>query len=112
MTYISADLRRLVIKRANQCCEYCLVNQEDRSFPFEVDHIIAEKHLGTTSEDNLAWACYLCNGYKGSDLGSIDWNGTGKLTPLYNPRQEKWGDHFRVNYDNGEIETLSPQGRV
>lgn len=71
MTYVSAGLRRDVIERAGNCCEYCGVSQEDRVMPCEVDHIIAEKHGGTTTFDNLCWSCYLCNGYKGSDIGSL-----------------------------------------
>jgi hypothetical protein len=46
MTYISAALRRLVIERASGCCEYCRMQVADRLLPFEVDHVIAEKHGG------------------------------------------------------------------
>ena len=46
MTYISDALRRLVIERAQHCCEYCLLSDEDSFLPFEIDHIIAEKHGG------------------------------------------------------------------
>jgi hypothetical protein len=65
--------------------------------PYEVDHIIAEKHGGSSTSENLCWSCYLYNGYKGSDIGSIDWDGSGKLTPLFNPRRDSWNNHFRLN---------------
>jgi len=56
MTYISAALRRLVIERAGNCCEYCLVSQADNFLPFEIDRIIVEKHGGkTTSGKPGAW---------------------------------------------------------
>ncbi len=84
MSYISATLRQSVLQRANNCCEYCLLSQEDNFFPFEVDHIRAEKHGGASVSDNLAWSCSNCNGFKGSDIGSID-PLTDKLTPLFNP---------------------------
>ena len=88
MTYINAALRREIIERAGDCCEYCLTDPDDHMFPYEVDHIIAEKHGGDSSSENLCWSCYLCNGYKGSDIGSVDWLGSGKLTPLFNPREQ------------------------
>jgi 5-methylcytosine-specific restriction endonuclease McrA len=37
-----------------------------------MEHIIAEKHGGTTFLENLALACPYCNRAKGTDLGSID----------------------------------------
>lgn len=109
MTYISVDLRRLVIERAGNCCEYCRLSQNDHFFPFELDHIIAQKHDGETEADNLCLSCYLCNGYKGSDIASID-KETGTVTLLFNPRQQKWEEHFRLN--GAIIEPLTGEGRI
>ena len=61
MTYISAELRRLVFTRAEGLCEYCLLAEEDTFYGCEVDHIISEKHGGPTQEDNLASACAVWN---------------------------------------------------
>jgi hypothetical protein len=97
MTYVRAALRREVI---------------DRFLPYEVDHIIAEKHGGVTNSANLCWSCYLCNGYKGSDIGSIDWEGSGKITSLFNPRQQNWNDHFRFDQPTAYMFPLTPEGRV
>jgi hypothetical protein len=77
--------------------------------PFEVDHIISEKHLGETILDNLCWSCSTCNGYKGSDIASYDVL-TKQLTPLYNPRIDKWQSHFTL--DESVIAGLTPVGRV
>jgi hypothetical protein len=33
-------------------------------FPHEVDHVIAQKHGGTTVEANLAFTCWRCNRYR------------------------------------------------
>ncbi|MBZ0297001.1 MAG: HNH endonuclease [Anaerolineae bacterium] len=109
MTYIGVEIRRQVIERAGNCCEYCLLSQEDSTFSFQVDHVIAEKHEGETVLENLSLSCPNCNSYKGSDIGSID-RETGKLTALYNPRIQSWGDHFRL--DGPVIEPLTPEGRV
>ena len=79
MTYISVELRRLVVERAGNCCEYCLISQEDKHFSFHVDHAIAEKHGGATDSNNLCLSCPRCNTAKGSDIGSVDPE-TGDLT--------------------------------
>jgi hypothetical protein len=108
--YISAELRRLVVERASERCEYCLIHQTDAAlFEHEVDHIIAEKHEGQTTDDNLALACFECNRYKGSDIASIDPQ-TGQVTPLFNPRQQKWIDHFAL--EGAEIVPITPEGRT
>ena len=109
MTHIPDSLRRAVIERANSCCEYCLVRAEETLFAHEVDHIIAEKHHGATELDNLCYACFKCNRYKGSDIASLDIE-TNAITPLYNPRRDRWSDHFRLKA--AVIEPLTPVGRV
>ena len=57
MTYIPMTLRRQVIERAENRCEYCLLPADVAFFPHEVDHVVAEKHGGATNIDNLALAC-------------------------------------------------------
>ena len=93
MTYISPALRRLVEERANYRCEYCLLSAGVTFFPHEVDHIIAVKHGGATNADNLAIACWRCNRYKGTDLGSFDPK-TGTFSFLFNPRTQNWAEHL------------------
>lgn len=95
MTYIPAALRRLVHERAGGACEYCLAPEATALFPHEVDHVVAEKHGGATTEDNLALACAACNLHKGSDIGSID-PATGELVPLFHPRRDRWSDAFQL----------------
>lgn len=68
---ISAELRKLVIQRASGCCEYCRIHQDFSIYTHEVDHIIAVKHGGETSADNLALSCLSCNRHKGSDFATI-----------------------------------------
>ena len=106
---IPTELRRTVLERAGSCCEYCLLNQADIFFAFEVDHIISLKHDGPTVSDNLCLSCPDCNRYKGSDIGSIDPQ-TQAYTPLFNPRTQVWEDHFRL--DGPAIEPLTGFGRV
>lgn len=111
-TYISPQLRRAVIKRAGDCCEYCRISQADQFFAFEIDHIIAEKHGGQTLIENLCLSCPDCNTFKGSDIASIDWEAGETLTRLYNPRQDAWDAHFRIDVATGRIEAQTAVGRV
>jgi hypothetical protein len=109
MTYVSVSLRRQVIERAANCCEYCRLNRSDHILPFEIDHIVAEKHGGNTDFDNLCLSCFDCNKAKGSDIASAD-PVTGKATFLFHPRSQDWHEHFRLN--GAIIEPFSPEGRV
>lgn len=109
--YIGAELRRLVMTRAERLCEYCLVQEEDTFFGCEVDHIISEKHGGPTREDNLAYACLFCNKNKGSDIASLE-PGTDRLVRLFNPRQDRWSDHFELAEDGVAIVPRSAIGEA
>jgi hypothetical protein len=108
-TYISAELRRLAVVRADGLCEYCLIHEDDTFFGCEIDHIISEKHGGLTVAENLAYACLACNRNKGPDLGSI-WGPTGSLVRFFNPRLDMWSDHFSL--DGAVIRPLTPIGSV
>jgi HNH endonuclease len=109
MSYVSAALRRLVIERAREQCEYCRFPQTASLFAFEMEHIIAEKHDGITESQNLALSCPCCNRFKGSDLGSIDPT-TQQLPPFFHPRHQRWSEHFQLS--GGIIVPLTPEGRV
>lgn len=108
-TYIPAALRQLVLERAAGSCEYCHYPQDAGFLAFAIDHVIAEKHGGPTTAENLALACVFCNRFKGTDLGSLD-PATGQLTAFFNPRTQLWTTHFRV--ERGHILPLTPEGRV
>lgn len=109
MTYIPAQLRRLVEERAGDRCEYCLLPAQLSFFPHEVDHIIPEKHNGKTEADNLALACWRCNRHKGTDLGSFDPE-TNHFSFLFNPRTQLWSEHFQLQ--SFQIIGVSPVGRT
>ncbi len=105
----SHALRRQVENRAQFRCEYCLLPNQLSFYPHEIDHIIARKHGGQTTLDNLAYTCWRCNRYKGSDLGSFDPQ-TQKFSFLYNPRTQNWQDHFEQ--DQFQIRGKTPEGRT
>jgi hypothetical protein len=107
--YIPVSPREAVTSRAQRHCEYCRFPQILSFLPFEIEHIIAEKHGGATDEGNLALACPICNRHKGTDLGSLDPE-TGILTPFFHPRKHHWEEHFRL--EDGQILPLTAEGRV
>ncbi len=87
-TYIPVALRELVRARAKSLCEYCLIREEDTYFGCQIDHILSEKHGGSTQESNLAYACSYCNRNKGSDIGSIVWEAQ-QFSRFFNPRVDQ-----------------------
>lgn len=107
--YINPELRRLVAVRADYLCEYCLILEADRVSGCHIDHIISVKHGGSTTEDNLAYACTFCNLQKGSDLGSIVWR-TGELVRFFHLRRDIWHSHWRL--ESSIIQPLTDIGEV
>ncbi len=109
MTYIPAEMRALVLARAYDSCEYCLVHADYAVFVHEIDHVMAEKHGGITVAENLAYACAQCNRFKGSDIATLDPH-TGQLAPLFHPRRQRWLEHFYL--DGPLIVPRTPTGRA
>lgn len=91
--YISESLRQKIAIRANYCCEYCKISENDTFYGFQIDHIISMKHGGQSNYENFAYACFLCNSNKGSDIGTILLPNK-KYVPLFNPRIDIWEEHF------------------
>ena len=102
-------LRRFVSARASGRCDYCRIPLEFDDSPASVDHIIAMKHRGQTVAENLAFACFHCNNFKGDNIAGLD-PLDSSLTRLFNPRIDHWTDHFRFN--RGEIVPLTTIGRT
>ncbi len=103
------EMRRQVAERAHNCCEYCLIHQDLAASTHQVDHVIAEKHGGATTLENLALSCTPCNRRKGSDIASIDPE-TADVTPLFDPRTQNWPDHFALG--GARIVGLTAVGRA
>jgi hypothetical protein len=106
---VTERLRQQVAERAYQVCKYCLIHESDVYHGCEVDHIRSVKHGGLTMAENLAFACFHCNRHKGTDLGSVT-SATGALVRFYDPRKDRWNEHFQWN--DGRIEPLTEIGEV
>ena len=93
---MDALLERLIWERAKHCCEYCQMPQDGDVLWFEIDHVVARKHGGKTTSENLALSCFFCNNRKGPNLSGVD-PVTGKVATLFNPRTQNWKRHFRFS---------------
>jgi hypothetical protein len=90
---VREELRQLVRERSGRLCEYCHFPESMSFLPYQIDHIIAEKHSGPTVESNLAWSCYYCNSFKGPNISG--WNpDSDEIIRLFHPRRDNWQDHF------------------
>ena len=102
--------RQRVRQRAGDRCEYCRIPQDaEPFFTYQIEHIIAKKHDGSDDDGNLALACPFCNQHKGPNLAGLDPLDSA-LTPLFNPRQHVWEEHFMAA--GPEIVGLTAIGRA
>jgi 5-methylcytosine-specific restriction endonuclease McrA len=60
MVTIPAALRRFVIQRSDERCEYCKLSQLGQVATFHIDHIGPVAAGGETTDENLALACVSC----------------------------------------------------
>ncbi len=56
-------------------------------------------------------ACQRCNGYRYNNTGGIDPD-TAQMLPLFNPRQQKWYEHFFWSADGLKIIGITSVGRA
>lgn len=94
---ISEKLRAFVALRAGYVCEYCLMHENDLVLGAQIDHIISIKHEGPSDPENLAYSCLICNVNKGSDIATILLP-DDKLIRFFNPRKDRWSEHFDLVY--------------
>lgn len=108
---LSPHLREQVRQRAAFLCEYCHTDEHWQLVPFTVDHILPIAEGGDDSLANLALACFHCNRHK-ADKQSIFSPATQTESPLFNPRQMLWAEHFLWSADGLRILPQSEIGRA
>ncbi len=111
MKRVGTQLREAVIIRAQGYCEYCLCPMNVSPDPFAVEHIRPKSLGGDNSPGNLAFSCNGCNNTKYNKVEAID-PVTATLVRLYNPREDRWEDHFAWNTETTHIVGLSAIGRA
>ena len=61
---------------------YCHLPALSILAPFQIDHIIARQHGGSSDLDNLALCCIHCNRFKGPNIAGVDSN-TGEVVRFF-----------------------------
>ena len=109
--YIPVELKRRVIERAEETCEYCLSQAKFALDSLVFEHIVPFSRGGETIAENLALACQGCNNYKYIKIEGLD-PISAQFAPLYHPREMLWSEHFAWSEDTTLIVGLTPIGRA
>jgi len=109
--YISEKVKEKVHKRAHACCEYCQSSDELATHRFYIEHVIPVSKGGDNEVSNLALGCPGCNNHKYNKLTGIDAFDNTEVK-LFNPRKQKWTDHFIWDESFIKIVGLTPAGRA
>jgi hypothetical protein len=108
---IPDSIRQQVELDAGNRCGYCLTERRYTAKLLHVEHIIPIATGGTSTIDNLWLACDLCNSYKGMATHATD-PVSDELAPLFNPRKQKWSEHFRWSEDSIRVIGMTATGRA
>jgi hypothetical protein len=91
--YIPVEVRRMVIERAQERCEYCQSRADFTTETFAIEHVVPLSRGGTDDIDNLALACSGCNSRKYNKTEVYDLI-SNQMVRLFNPRLQLWNKHF------------------
>lgn len=99
---------RLVHERASFRCEYCQTAQRAIGQAMHVEHIDPN---GGDEPENLCLSCSSCNLSKARATSGLDPN-TELVASLFNPRTQKWVEHFEWEQAGLLVHGLTPVGRA
>jgi hypothetical protein len=108
---ISKSLRQQVINEAGYRCEYCRTSSRLIGMPLVMDHILPSSLGGSDERENLAACCYRCNEFKGAKITAND-PVTNESISLFNPRLQRWLDHFQWANGGTHIIGITAIGRA
>lgn len=111
MSKVNKQVAEFIRLRADNRCEYCLSHQDFTMGLLQIDHVWPVAKGGADDEQNLCLACEMCNDHKWQKTDGID-PITGTRVNLFNPRKQRWREHFRWNDSGDELIGLTPCGRV
>lgn len=110
-TGLTSEIRAEVARRAHHRCSYCQSQEDVVGALFTVDHIIPQALGGSDELDNLCLACWDCNRIKQTHVTGIDPH-SGQRVSLFDPRQQRWDEHFAWSDDATLVVGLTPTGRA
>lgn len=109
--YIPKALREQVAAQAKYRCGYCLTQENVVGTLMEFEHLIPLALGGETVLENLWLACSQCNDTKNDRITALD-PLTGETVNLYNPRQQRWIEHFQWTAEGDFIVGITSVGRA
>jgi len=111
MSKLPESLDKKIRIEAKNRCGYCLGEQKYILAWLEIEHISPCAKGGKTVEENLWLACRFCNTFKSSQTHGID-SKTKRKVSLFNPRMQKWKNHFEFSSDKTRIIGKTMCGRA
>lgn len=99
-----SDETRQKVRKADFTCEYCGISERDTGGELTIDHFKPKAANGEDNLENLVYACFRCNLYKGDY-----WTENDSTPKIFNPRLQLVTDHFWLA-SNGIIHPLSETG--
>ena len=102
------EIKQLVYLRAYGCCEYCRTAEANTGQTMQIDHIHPN---GGDDVDNLCLSCWNCNNHKREATQAVD-PSTGEIVPLFNPREDRWENHFEWIEQATRIQGKTASGRA
>jgi hypothetical protein len=108
---INEQLKDAVRIRAMYLCEYCHSPEILSASRFTIEHTIPKCLGGDDGFDNLALACRRCNERKYNFVSAVDPD-TEQIVNIFNPRLQKWADHFIWTNGATEIKGTTAIGRA
>lgn len=109
-TYISSELRHRLVRADGNRCAYCRTSELCSGLPLVIDHILPRSRSGLTEFENICFACYRCNEFKGAATHS-DASETASVR-LFHPRLDAWEEHFCWSPDGIHIDGLTEIGQA
>jgi hypothetical protein len=100
----------LVAQDAHFQCGYCRCPQQVLPYRLEIEHLLPTSLGGQDDRENLWLSCHRCNKLR-SNLMQVTDPLTGVHVPIFNPRRDRWADHFVWEQDGLLIVGLTDRGR-
>lgn len=110
-TYISESLQTRIKNTDLYRCCYCLNSETNSGIHMTYDHIYASSKGGGAIFENVCLACRSCNEFK-SNLTEVRDPLTREVVFLFNPRTQRWTDHFVWSFDSTKVGGLTAIGRA
>lgn len=90
---IADRLYNLVAQDAQFQCGYCRCSQQVLPYRLEIEHLVPTSLGGQNQRENLWLSCHRCNKLC-SNLMQVTDPLTELDVPIFNPRRDRWADHF------------------